>query len=359
MPNSDADVRAVRPGEELDIPRLTAFLGNHLAGFQGELTVLQFPHGHSNLTYLLRSGSAEWVLRRPPIGNQVKSAHDMLREYRVLSGLSRVFPPAPVPLAVCEDASVLGAPFYVMERRHGLILRRDWPPDLPHDPQLLREMCGSLIDALADLHEVNLSDAGLADFGKPAGYVQRQVEGWTKRYRDAQTEQLADMDAVAEWLAANMPADSGASLIHNDFKFDNVAFNPQLPSEVSTVFDWEMATVGDPLMDLGTTLGYWVEVSETEQLSASFIGPTWLPGAMSRRELVERYALRRRLSSCDMHWYYIFGVFKIAGIVQQIYARFVRGVTRDARFATLDSCVRQLARRAAMAIENDAINEPS
>jgi aminoglycoside phosphotransferase (APT) family kinase protein len=359
MPNSDADVRSVRPGEELDVSRLADFLREHLAGFQGELTVLQFPHGHSNLTYLIRSGSADWVLRRPPLGNQVKSAHDMIREYCVLSGLSRVFPPAPVPLAVCEDESVLGAPFYVMERRHGLILRHDWPSDLPRNPQLLREMCGALIDALADLHEVSPSDAGLADFGKPAGYVQRQVEGWTKRYLDAQTEQLADMDAVAAWLAANMPADSGASLIHNDFKFDNVAFDPELPNRVSTVFDWEMATVGDPLMDLGTTLGYWVESSETEQLSASFIGPTWLPGAMSRRELAERYARRRGLSSCDMHWYYVFGVFKIAVIVQQIYARFVRGFTRDGRFAMLDSCVRQLARRAMLAIEFDAIDEPS
>jgi aminoglycoside phosphotransferase (APT) family kinase protein len=280
----------------------------------------------------------------------------MIREYSVLSGLSRVFPAAPVPLAVCEDESILGTPFYVMERRHGLILRHDWPSDLPRNPQLLSEMCGALIDALADLHAVNPSDAGLADFGKPTGYVQRQIEGWTKRYRDAQTEQLPDMEAVAQWLAANMPAESGASLIHNDFKFDNVAFDQQLPNRVSTVFDWEMATVGDPLMDLGTTLGYWVESSETEQLSASFIGPTWLPGAMSRRELVERYAQRRGLASCDMRYYYIFGVFKIAAIVQQIYARFVRGFTHDGRFAALDSCVRQLARRAAMAVEDEEIH---
>jgi aminoglycoside phosphotransferase (APT) family kinase protein len=352
MATSDVDVRAVRPGEELDIPRLTAFLHEHLHDFQGELTVLQFPHGHSNLTYLLRSGSAEWVLRRPPVGNQVKTAHDMMREHRVLSGLSRIFAPAPIPLAVCEDESVLGAPFYVMERRHGLILRRDWPSALPRDPELLRAMCGSLIDTLADLHGVNPSDAGLADFGKPNGYVQRQVEGWTNRYRNAQTEQLPEMDAVAAWLAATMPIDSGAALIHNDFKFDNIAFDSQLPSRVTTVFDWEMATVGDPLMDLGTTLGYWVESSEAAQLSASFIGPTWLPGAMTRRELVNRYAERRGLSACDMRYYFVYGVFKIAVIVQQIYARFVRGYTHDERFATLDACVRQLARRAASAIED-------
>ncbi len=269
----------VRPGEELDVPRLTAFLRDHIATFSGKLEVLQFPHGHSNLTYLLRSGSEEWVLRRPPFGNQVKSAHDMGREYRVLSGLSLIFSPAPRPLVYCEDESVLGAPFYVMERRRGLILRREWPPELPRNPELLRQMCGSLIDALADLHEINPRDAGLADFGKPEGYVQRQIEGWTKRYRAAQTDQVPEMEAVAEWLAARMPAESGASLIHNDFKFDNVAFDPHIPQQISTIFDWEMATIGDPLMDLGTTLGYWVEASEIEQLSASFVGPTWLPGA--------------------------------------------------------------------------------
>jgi aminoglycoside phosphotransferase (APT) family kinase protein len=274
----------------------------------------------------------------------------MGREYRVLSGLSKVFPPAPRPLVFCEDQSILGAPFYVMERRRDLILRRDWPSDLPRDPQLLRQMCGSLIDTLADLHEVNPSDAGLSDFGKPDGYVRRQVEGWTKRYHYAQTEQIPEMDSAAEWLAARIPAETGASLIHNDFKFDNVAFDLNNPAHVSSVFDWEMATIGDPLMDLGTTLGYWVEASETEQLSASFVGPTWLPGALTRTELVERYSQRRGLPSRDMRYYYAFGLFKIAVIVQQIYNRFVRGSTSDPLFAAINSCVRQLARQAAHAI---------
>lgn len=344
------ETSVVRPGEELDLPRLAAFLQDQVPDFSGELTVRQFPHGHSNLTYLLRSGSQEWVLRRPPFGNQVKSAHDMGREYRVLLGLSPVFAPAPRPLVFCDDESVLGAPFYVMERRRGLILRRDWPPELPCEPQLLRDMCGSLIDTLADLHAVNLHDAGLADFGKPDGYVQRQVEGWTKRYRDAETDQVPEMDAAAKWLSERMPAESGAALIHNDFKFDNVAFDPQHPERVSTVFDWEMATIGDPLMDLGTTLGYWVEPSEIGQLSASFVGPTWLPGALTRKELVDRYLERRGVPWRDMRYYHVFGLFKIAVIVQQIYARFVRGFTQDARFAKLNSTVQQLARQAAHAL---------
>ena len=350
MSTREEETRPVRQGEELDVPRLAAFLRDHIAGCSEELTVLQFPHGHSNLTYLLRCGTAEWVLRRPPFGNQVKSAHDMGREYRVLSGLSRVFPPAPRPLVYCEDESLLGAPFYVMERRRGLILRRQWPAELPCDPKLLRAMCGSLIDTLADLHGINPVAAGLESFGKPVGYVRRQIEGWTKRYRGAETEQLPEMESVASWLAAEMPAESGVSLIHNDFKFDNVAFDPAAPERVATVFDWEMATIGDPLMDLGTTLGYWVETSEIEQLSASFVGPSWLPGAMTRKELVERYAARRGLGRCDMRYYYVFGLFKIAVILQQIYARFARGFTKDSRFASLDCSVRQLARQAAHAI---------
>jgi aminoglycoside phosphotransferase (APT) family kinase protein len=350
MSTREEETCPVRHGEELDIPRLAGFLQDQIENYSGGLTVRQFPHGHSNLTYLLRSGSEEWVLRRPPFGNQVKSAHDMGREFRVLSGLSQIFSPAPRPLVFCADESILGAPFYVMERRSGLVLRSKWPAELPRNPELLREMCGSLIDTLADLHEVNPRDAGLADFGKPEGYVERQIAGWTKRYRDAQTDQVPEMEAAAEWLAAQLPAQSGSSLIHNDFKFDNVAFDPQNPQHVSTVFDWEMATIGDPLLDLGTTLGYWVEASETEQLSASFIGPTWLPGALTRKELVDRYAERRGLPCVDMRYYYVFGLFKIAVIVQQIYARFVRGFTGDSRFASLDSCVCQLARQAARAI---------
>jgi aminoglycoside phosphotransferase (APT) family kinase protein len=347
MSTQHQETCSVRQGEEFDSKRLADFLRSRIAGITGELIVRQFPHGHSNLTYLISSGNEEWVLRRPPFGNRVKSAHDMGREYRVLTGLSRVFPPAPRALVFCEDESILGAPFYVMERRRGLILRQKWPADMPKDPALLRQMCESLIDTLADLHEINPEEAGVSDFGKPDGYVRRQVEGWIKRYRDAQTDQVSDMDAAAEWLASRIPAESGASLIHNDFKFDNVAFDPQCAGQVSTVFDWEMATLGDPLMDLGTSLGYWVESQEIAQLSASFVGPTWLPGAMTRKELVERYSERRGLPSCDMRYYHVFGLFKIAVIVQQIYVRFVRGATSDERFATLDACVRQLARQAA------------
>ncbi len=350
MSTREAEVVVARPGEELDLHRLAAYLREQAILRSGELSVMQFPHGHSNLTYLLRCGMEEWVLRRPPFGNQVKSAHDMGREFRVLSGLSPIYSAAPRPLVLCTDESILGAPFYVMERRRGLIVRREWPSHLPRDPKLLREMCGALIVALADLHALDPREAGLETFGKPAGYVKRQVEGWTKRYDDAQTDQIPAMADVSAWLAAKLPAESGVAIIHNDFKFDNIAFDPDNPRRVATVLDWEMATIGDPLMDLGSTLGYWVEASEAEELAASFVGPTWLPGAMTRQELIDRYSERRGLQSSDMQYYRVFGLFKIAVIVQQIYARFKRGLTRDPRFETLDASVRSLARQAAREI---------
>lgn len=352
MAETHSDIRPVRSGEELPLEALTQFLQQHLPGFSGDLEILQFPHGHSNLTYLLRSGTQQWVLRRPPFGNKVKSAHDMGREYRVLSQLSRVYPPAPKPLAACEDDSVMGAPFYVMEYRSGLIVRREWPKSLPNDPQLLRRMCESLVDQLAELHRVDVQGAGLSELGKPEGYVTRQVQGWTKRYFDAKTDEIPEMEEVAAWLSANMPAESGASLIHNDFKFDNVVFDPAAPERILAILDWEMTTLGDPLMDLGTTLGYWAEAGEQEILGESIVGPTCLPGALTRKEVVARYAERTGRRPESFNFYFIYGLFKIAVIVQQIYVRYVRGFTQDPRFAQLNDRVRRLASQARLAIES-------
>jgi len=351
MTSTPSDIRPVRPGEELPLGALTEFLRKQLPEFSGELEVLQFPHGHSNLTYFLRSGEKQWVLRRPPFGNKVKSAHDMGREYRVLSALSRVYPAAPRPLAACEDEGVMGAPFYVMEYRSGLILRREWPKSLPNDPQLLRRMCESLVDQLAELHQVDVQQAGLGELGKPEGYVARQIQGWTKRYQDAWTDEIPEIEAVAKWLAEQMPAESGASLIHNDFKFDNVVFDPECPDRIVAILDWEMTTLGDPLMDLGTTLGYWAEAGEQEILGDSIVGPTILPGALTRREVVARYAERTGREPASFNYYFIYGLFKIAVIVQQIYVRYVRGFTQDPRFAQLNDRVRRLAIQASRAIQ--------
>jgi aminoglycoside phosphotransferase (APT) family kinase protein len=341
----------VRPGEELPCERLEAYLAEHLPKVRGPLSVQQFPHGHSNLTYLLHLGQTDLVLRRPPFGNQVKTAHDMGREYRVLSRLWEVYPPAPRPYLYCEDTSVLGSPFYIMECRRGLILRGKSPAALELGVDAVRQLGLALVDNLAQIHTLDYRAIGLGDLGKPEGYVARQVGGWSKRYRDAQTEDVPAMEHLAQWLNTNMPPESSANLVHNDYKFDNVVFDPADPSHVLAVLDWEMATVGDPLMDLGTMLGYWIEAADPEPFSRSVIGPTNIPGSLTRREIVERYADKTSRDVSGALFYYCFGLFKIAVIIQQIYVRYVRGHTRDERFASLNQRVQATSEAAVRALE--------
>jgi aminoglycoside phosphotransferase (APT) family kinase protein len=341
----------VRAGEELDVTRLEPYLRQKLGG-DGALAVEQFPQGHSNLTYLLRWGGREMVLRRPPFGNQVKSAHDMGREYRVLSKLCTVYPPAPRPYLYCEDDSVLGVPFYLMERRSGIVLRRTLPRDMKLDPPLVRRLCAALIDNLADLHALDYKAAGLADLGKPDGYVIRQVTGWINRYQNAKTHDLPAMDRLAPWLVDHMPKESGAAIIHNDYKFDNVMLDPHNLTKIIAVFDWEMATIGDPLMDLGTSLGYWVVADDPPELQESAIGPTAMPGSMTRQELAEHYARRAGRDLYNMLFYYCFGLYKFAVIIQQIYARYARGFTKDERFATFNERVRVISEEGLRAMES-------
>ena len=345
----------VRPGEELPVAALEAYLAKSLPDVSGPLTVEQFPSGYSNLTYLLRRGEQEFVLRRPPFGNQVKTAHDMGREFRVLSKLSAVFPPAPRPYFYCDDNSILGAPFYVMERRRGIVLRHALNPGLALDPPTARRLCESLNDNLALLHSLDYKAAGLADLGKPDGYVARQVTGWITRYTNAQTESLPDLDQIAKWLTEHMPTESTAALIHNDFKYDNLVLDPEDLTQVVAVLDWEMTTIGDPLMDLGTTLGYWVEADDPEPMHANAVGPTAISGSFTRQELVARYADKTGRDVSGMLFYYCFGVYKIAVIIQQIYARYVRGHTRDSRFAHLNERVAALGRAAILAMERGKI----
>jgi aminoglycoside phosphotransferase (APT) family kinase protein len=336
----------IRPGEELPLDRLEAYLKSRLTDLRGSVIVEQFSHGHSNLTYLLRVGETELVLRRPPFGNQVKTAHDMGRESRVLSSLSPIYPPAPRPMLYCDDPNVLGADFYVMERRQGVILRSQLPPGLIIDPPTAKSLCQAFIDNLALLHSLDYQSAGLGDLGKPEGYVTRQVTGWIKRYVDAKTDELPALERVAAWLHENMPGDTTATLIHNDYKYDNLVLNPDNLTQIVAVLDWEMTTIGDPLMDLGTTLGYWVEASDSEALRQVAMGPTHLPGSLTRRELVEQYQLKTGRRITNPLFYYCFGLFKIAVIVQQIYARFVRGHTRDPRFGRLNRLVAILGEQA-------------
>jgi aminoglycoside phosphotransferase (APT) family kinase protein len=339
-----------RPGEELPLARLEAYLLQRLPDAVGPLSVTQFPHGHSNLTYLLRLGETEWVLRRPPFGNQVKTAHDMGREFRVLSGLCAVFPAAPCPRLYCDDEGILGAPFYVMERRRGVVLRKELPPGVTIDPPTARRLSAALIDTLAQLHALDFRAAGLGELGKPEGYVARQVSGWSNRYAAARTDDVPEMERAARWLGEHLPPEAGAALIHNDFKYDNLLLDPADLTRIVAVLDWEMATLGDPLMDLGTTLSYWIEASDPEPLRRAAFGPTALPGSLARRDLVARYEEQAGRTVSGVLFYYCFGLFKTAVIVQQIYARYVRGHTRDARFAHLNDVVAVLARQADRAL---------
>lgn len=343
--NSNSAV-PVRAGEELPLDRLSDFLGQKLPPATGELIVEQFPHGHSNLTYLLKLGGSEFVLRRPPFGNQVATAHDMGREFRMLSRLNAVFSAAPRPEFYCEDVGIIGAPFYVMERRHGVILRKSLPRGLSIDADLARRMSTSLIDHLAALHAIDYQAAGLTELGKPEGYVARQVAGWAKRYGQAQTTVVPAMDRVSAWLTEHQPPESGAAVIHNDYKYDNVMLDDHDLTKIVAVLDWEMATIGDPLMDLGTSLGYWVEGADPLPLREAAFGPTAIPGSLTRQEVVDRYQETTGHAVPNPQFYYCFGLFKLAVIVQQIYARFVRGHTADPRFAHLDQLVLLLGQQA-------------
>jgi aminoglycoside phosphotransferase (APT) family kinase protein len=341
----------VRSGEELDVDRLKAYLAEQLRHPIEDVVIEQFPQGFSNLTYLVRCGGDEYVLRRPPFGNQVKSAHDMGREFNVLSKLSRVYELAPKPVVYCTDESVLGASFYLMERRRGVILRRKLPPGFVPDPDTFHKLGMAFIDNLARLHALDYQVAGLGDLGKPEGYVERQVNGWIQRYEKAKTDLWPVVDDVARWLTTNRPAESGAALIHNDYKFDNIVLDENDLTRIVAVLDWEMCTLGDPLMDLGCTLAYWIQADDHESLKLFVPGPTYLPGNLTRSELIARYAATSGRDVQHVLFYYCYGLYKLAVIIQQIYARYARGFTRDARFADMNRQVESLGRAAARAIE--------
>jgi aminoglycoside phosphotransferase (APT) family kinase protein len=346
---------AVRPGEALDADRLAAYLQVHLPDGTGQLRVEQFPSGYSNLTYRLRLGDRDLVLRRPPFGANIKSAHDMRREYQILSHLIQVYPRVPRPLLYCDDLAVLGAPFYVMERVCGVILRARPPAGLRLSPETMERVATAFIDNLAALHAVDYSASGLDGLGRPRGYGERQIAGWTQRYQNAQTDDVPEMQAAAAWLATHLPGAPGAALIHNDYKYDNLVLAPDDLGRIVAVLDWEMATIGDPLMDLGTTLGYWIDPRDPPEMRAMF-GLTTLPGNLNRAQLLERYVEKSGRSVADPVFYYTYGLFKIGVIVQQIYARYQQGHTQDARFAGLNHVVRALGRTAAGAIERGRID---
>ncbi len=334
---------AVRPGEELNVARLQPFLQEHFV-HEGPLTIEQFPSGHSNLTYLVRMGTREVVLRRPPFGSKVPSAHDMAREYRVLSRLHITYPVAPKALVYCDDLSILNAPFYLMEPIRGMIVRGDPPPGVHFPPETARRLSEAFLDNLAHLHSLDYAAIGLSDLGKPQGYLERQVKGWIERYHNSKTHDLPEVALISAWLTRRIPVSREATLIHNDYKYDNVVLDPDDVTKIVGVLDWEMCTLGDPLTDLGTALAYWTDPQDSEEFQAIRSVPTTLPGTLTRPQLAERYAAVTGRDTGDMVFYLAFARFKVAVIIQQIYFRYAQGLTQDTRFAGMPTRIHALLR---------------
>lgn len=341
-----AETIPMRPDEQLDMRRLGDYLAGKLPGSDQTLAVRQFGGGAANLTYLLDYGAQQYVLRRPPLGPVAASAHDMGREYRVLSVLHQAYPYAPRALLFCDDLSVIGAPFFVMERRQGVVVRRTMSEAYAAMPDAAQRMSEALVDALAAFHAVDYDALGLGGLGKPTGFIDRQIEGWYRRWHAAKTADLPDMDAVYAWLKANQPANTRVSLVHNDYKLDNVMLAAGDPGRVVAVFDWDMCTLGDPLADLGALLTYWTEPSDPRYLQATAMMPLGEPGFLSRAELVARYAGKSGRAVEAIDFYHALGLFRLTVIVAQIYIRYARGQTQDSRFAAMEFMIPALARRA-------------
>jgi aminoglycoside phosphotransferase (APT) family kinase protein len=347
------DTREVRAAEDLDWTALAAYLRRHLpelhiAGLDvsADMEVSQFPGGHSNLTYLVRLGEAEIVIRRPPLGPIPPKAHDMAREFRWLDALHPVYPLAPRPYLLCEDTAVIGSVFYAMERRRGIVVRHDEPPGLAGDPALRRRISEAVVDTLADLHAVNIETPPLANLGKPQGFVVRQVRGWTERWERAKTGDIPEMEAVARWLAERLPPEPARpGIVHGDFKLDNVLLDPLDYARVVAVFDWEMSALGDPLVDLGILLAYWTPSARAGQPDA-LTTVTDRPGWFTPDLIMRRYAERSGRDLSNIRYYQTFALFKIAVVIQQIFYRYTHRQTDDPRFASFGDRVTFLARQA-------------
>jgi aminoglycoside phosphotransferase (APT) family kinase protein len=350
----------VRQEDAFDVPRVASWLREHAAdptGLDGEPEVLQFSGGASNLTYLLRYPARDLILRRPPVGAKAKSAHDMHREFSIQSRLKPVFPYVPDMVAFCDDHHVVGSDFYVMERLEGLIVRQDLPAGMTLTPDEARALCTRFFDVLVELHGVDYEAAGLSDIGKGRGYVGRQVAGWSDRYRRARTDNVGDYEQVMGWLERHQPEDVHTCVIHNDFRLDNVVLGPSAdgtePLAVRGVLDWEMATLGDPLMDLGGALAYWIQADDDDYYSQFRRQPSHLPGMLTRAEVVAYYAERTGLSVTPEQWafYEVFGLFRLAVIAQQIYYRYHHGQTTNEAYAHFLPIVQYLEGRCERLIE--------
>ncbi len=328
--------KEIRKGEGLDSLRLKTYLEDNLKRSWESISIRQFRSGYSNLTYLVSLDEQEFVLRRPPFGVKAATAHDMNREFTILKALKPVFSYCPDPLLYCEDESVIGSSFFLMERIKGLILRRDPPSGLSYSPAQAAGLCERFLDALVELHSIDYEAVGLGSFGKPEGYVGRQVSGWSKRFRNAWTDDAPDFESIMLWIEENQPSDGPlASVIHNDYRLDNVVLDPRDPVKIIGVLDWEMGAIGDPFMDLGNSLAYWIQRDDSPEMQALRLMPTNMEGALTRKDLIELYMEKRGLRTSSFDFYYCFGLFRLAVIAQQIYYRYYHGQTEDERFKML------------------------
>jgi aminoglycoside phosphotransferase (APT) family kinase protein len=349
--------REIRYGEEFALETLKTYLSENNINTD-DLSIKQFPSGYSNLTYFLKSSSQEFVLRRPPFGaKSLQGGHDMFREYNVLKNLKSQFLKVPDVYLYCGNSEIIGAPFYLMERVEGYIIRPNLQQKDSPGKEVIQNVSKSLVSTLVKLHNVDIDQANLNELGNIDGYVKRQVEGWIKRYNHSKTDSIVNMEFIASWLHENQPLEVQASIVHNDFKYDNLVLDKDNHSQITAVLDWEMATIGDPFMDLGTTLGYWVDKNDLPELKLFQLSATTLNGNPTREGILELYEKESGKNISNPVFYYVFGLFKIAVIAQQIYFRYKKGYTKDRRFSLLNLAVMSLSVMAKQAIIKNRLSD--
>lgn len=344
MKHTIQDTIPVREGEELDSEKLTHFLRETISGLpEGKLNIRQFGAGHSNLTYALEIGDWEAVLRRPPLGPIAPKAHDMKREFTILSALHPVFPTAPKPIAFSDDLSITGSPFFIMERRHGIVLDTEFPAGTEEPEKLGKQLSEMMVDKLVELHAIDYTNTALAGMVKPDGFLERQVHGWIGRYEKAKTSKLAEVEKLTSWLKEHIPESPEPTIIHYDYKLNNAMFSRDY-AEMTGLFDWEMTTVGDPLADVGAAMSYWMQADDPEMLLNALGKPplTVQKGFFTRDEFIARYAEKSGRDLSEIHYYTTFAYFKLAVICQQIFYRYDQGQTKDPRFKHMDKFVYSL-----------------
>jgi aminoglycoside phosphotransferase (APT) family kinase protein len=339
----------------VDEAALERYLAEHLPGADGPLSAERIIAGHSNETFLITRGSQVWVLRRPPLGPLLPTAHDVLREYRVLSALAGTAAPVPQPVLACEDTSVIGAPFYLMERVQGIVIRDTLPP-FADTPAVRRELGLALVDVLATLHSVDWRAAGLEGFGKPEGYLERQIRRWLGQLEGARSRDIPELDQVSAWLREHLPESPPATIVHGDFRMDNVMYASELPVRVVAILDWEMSTLGDPLADLGYMLSFWRQADDPEP---EFASSAWrlseAEGFPTRQEMAERYAEKTGRRITDMAFYQALAIWKLAILLEGSYKRHLAGTTDDPFFALLREGAPARARRALAVCQGGAM----